>query len=108
MTPPEYKRHAYARSIYYELARHLKDRFAPDIGPPKAEIICEEVFYADRVVPRDVLQDMVLLLNRLEEREREKMSDFVTERRKQDEPLPPQEVPREKTREKRKRKDATQ
>jgi len=101
-----YKRHAYTRSILYELERHLMDRFVSVDAPAKAEIICEEVFYADRTVPQEALQDTVNFLRRMQDHERLQMADFVTRRSSEFDPALPKEVPNEqqKVRERRKRK----
>lgn len=104
---PDYKRHAYARSIFAELRRHLVDRFTPADGNPKGTLICEEVFFSERFVPPEAVQEMVMRLQRLEEQERLQMADFVTTRRALEQPTSKEEVPSEpKEPEKRKRKAA--
>lgn len=82
---PEYKRHAYARTILAELRRHLVDRYTTAAGPAKAALTCEEVFFSDRLVPPEAFQEMIQRIKRMEDQEQAAMSEFVTTRRSQPE-----------------------
>ncbi|WP_394831798.1 hypothetical protein LVJ94_35310 [Pendulispora rubella] len=73
----DYTRHAYRRVILAELRRHLADRFLAQGSPPaKAELLCEEVFYVDRLVPEESFFEVLELLERLELAERSTMMGF--------------------------------
>ena len=97
---PEYKRHAYARTILYELAYYLKERFIAAELPPKSTIVCEEVLYADRVIPQGDLHAMLNRIGRMEEEERRQMARYEMLLRPPDQdepPSPPKEPANEST-----------
>jgi hypothetical protein len=102
----EYKRHAYARTILADLRRYLVERYTPATGSIKATLTCEEVFYADRFVPQEALQEMVQRLKRMEDQEQATMSEFTTSRSKQqsEEPTGKETSNEQKGSERRKRK----
>jgi hypothetical protein len=82
----EYARHAYTRTILAELQRYLADRYMVlSDAPPIDRLVCEEVFYAEHVVPQDAFHDVLELLQRLENAERQQMQEYRLERRA---PLP--------------------
>ena len=83
---PDYQRHAYARVILYELRHYLKDRFVAAEAPAKAQMICEEVLYAEREVPQHALLEMLQRLARMEEHERLEMAEYDMQRRRTPEP----------------------
>ena len=82
----DYKRHAYARTILFDLAHYLKDRYIAAEAPPKDVLLCEEVLYAEREVPQEALHSMMIRLRRLEEQERLDMAEYEMLRRQ---PTPP-------------------
>jgi hypothetical protein len=104
---PEYREHAYARTILKELERYLFDRFISVDTPAKGRLVCEEVFYADREVTQEALRLMLVRLRRMGEQAALQMSEFETRRRQQPDEPPKEEVPNEsKGTERRKRKSA--
>jgi hypothetical protein len=78
----EFIRHAYRRAVWAELQRLLMDRYVVQDKPPAAEIICEEVPFAQRVVREDVLMEMLDELELLQEAERREMMQFEMKRKK--------------------------
>jgi hypothetical protein len=92
---PEYREHAYARTIFKELERHLLDRFISVDAPAKADLLCEEVYYADRKVTQEALRAMLVRIRRMGEQAALQMSEFETTRRRQQSDEPPKEVTNE-------------
>lgn len=84
---PDYQCHAYARVILYELRHYLKDRFVAAEAPAKAQMICEEVLYADREVPQQAFLEILQRLARMEEQERLAMAEYEMQRRRAPEPI---------------------
>jgi len=63
-----YKKYAYQKAVFAELERHLVDMFVRSpSGEVKAQLICEDVQYANRIVPDDAIIDVITLMQEQQE-----------------------------------------
>jgi hypothetical protein len=58
-TNPAYAAIAYRRTIVREMITHLRRQYVGMDGEPKAQLICEEVFQVDAVVPPEEVNRVV-------------------------------------------------
>lgn len=88
MMSPAYKKAAHRRAVLKQLQRMLSDFLDADM-PARETILCEDVFFADRVVPQDSLLDVLATLQLLEEHETKAMGKFVMRERESEHMAPP-------------------
>jgi hypothetical protein len=58
-----HKRLAQKRATVQVLHRHLEETYISKESHSRANIICEDVFVADQVVPQEVLEEISVILN---------------------------------------------
>lgn len=78
MNHPEYTHAAYRATALRHLINHLQQQYIGVDGPPKSILICEKVFYEDRIVDQDSLQEIEEYLNHLLQREEAIMQEFAS------------------------------
>jgi hypothetical protein len=76
MNHPEYTRAAHRATALRHLIHHLQQQYIGEDGPPKAILVCEKVFYEDRIVTEDSLQEIEEYLNHLLHREESIMEEY--------------------------------
>jgi hypothetical protein len=79
-----YNRSAYKRTVWKEAARLLREMYFPETGP-RPELFCDEVFRAPRVVPQEIIQEIIVILHKAERSEEESMTKFRMEEMRDDE-----------------------
>jgi hypothetical protein len=76
-TNPVYAHLAYRRALIVNLIEHLReDCMALGGGDPKKEVVCEEVFREDSIVPEDEIQIVVEELEQESEHLRLELAKF--------------------------------
>lgn len=82
MRHPRYVQAAHRRAVLEQLRRILRtDYFASGATPPKKELSCEEVVYADRVITQAAFHDVDQYLDLLMQREDGVLARFQLEER---------------------------
>jgi hypothetical protein len=71
-----YNHHAYHRATTARLQQFLLDNYVASDTPPSGEIICDEVFRSDSVVPQEELMSYMEMLQRIEAFHRGKMNEY--------------------------------
>jgi hypothetical protein len=83
MMSPDYKKAAHRRTVFQHLQRVVME-YIDSERPAKEPLLCEDVFFSDRVVPQETLLDILTLLQAQESKETEKMSRFTMRERETD------------------------
>ena len=76
----DYTRHAHKRTVVAEFQRILLDRFMLTDTEPKETLVCEEVFYSEREVVQEALQEILEDLQTWESNLRGKMGAYTWRR----------------------------
>ena len=78
----DYIRLSHRRTVFAQLQRYLLQTFiGKGSDPPKEELTCEEVFYADRLVSQEALLEVLDSLSRQEADEHSQMAQYELRRR---------------------------
>ena len=93
---------AYRRTILRDVITHLRRQYVGVDGEPKAQLICEEVFQVDSIVPQEEVNRVVEELVDQEAELQLELSKFEFARK--DERIQRQESPSKKARRKAKKK----
>lgn len=80
-TNPQYAALAYRRTILHDVIMYLKRRYVGLDDDPKDQLICEEVFHMDRVIPPDEVDSYVLELEAEEEQLRLELNKYEFSRK---------------------------
>lgn len=78
----DFIRIAHRKAIWTELQRILLDKYVASDGPPKEQIICEEVPYANKDVTNEALLEVLEAIQQHECDEQLEMRQFEFKRRR--------------------------
>lgn len=84
----EYQQLAYERTIISTVRRHIEDKYLGANGAAAEELICEDVPYQARMVPRDMFVEFIQRLSEEESRITTEMSAYDF-RKRDAKPFPP-------------------
>jgi hypothetical protein len=72
----DYRNSAYERTIVADVQRYLLDKYIQTEVPPRATLVCEEVFPHESRVPQEALLRVLHKLVKWENRKRAQMDEF--------------------------------
>jgi hypothetical protein len=75
-TNPQYAAIAYRRTLLHNVITYLKRNYVGLDSDPKDQLICEEVFHVDRVVPPEEIDEFIEELENEEESLRLELGRF--------------------------------
>jgi hypothetical protein len=78
MNTDKYNKAAYRLTVWKEAARLLREAYFPEEGSPP-DLMCDQVFRAPREVPTEVIQEVLVALNKAERSEETAMMKFRLE-----------------------------
>jgi hypothetical protein len=87
----EYKRLAYEASVFAAARLAMEAKYLHGDGSQKEELICELVPYGERIVPLDVISNIMGRLEATELQLRDEMAKYELRKRDESEPLPKQQ-----------------